>query len=323
MRAALFALSLLSASAADLLLVVEKNNDTVGFYNLANGAPVASVKVGHIPHEFVFSADGQSLYVTNYGTARWTDDAPGGNTISIIDIAKKQVTGEINLGQYHRPHGIELSKSGKLYVTCDLPSAVLIIDPLQRKIERAIPYSAKVLPHMLALTHDETRFYTANAGNAAITAYDLKTGQVQHLEVGGVPMGLALTADEKTIYVATRTADTVVEIDTRKWAIRRTFKIEGQPVRLQLLPGEKQILASLIVDGAMTVIDLKSGKEIKRLKVGLNAEGMHIDPRTNEGFVSAQGEKRIVRFSLKTFEKNGAVATQERPDPILIYRSPN
>ena len=79
MRAALFAFSLLTASAADLLLVVEKNNDTVGFYNLATGAPVASVKVGHIPHEFVFSADRKSLYVTNYGTARWTDDAPGGN----------------------------------------------------------------------------------------------------------------------------------------------------------------------------------------------------------------------------------------------------
>jgi len=271
----------------------------------------------------VFSADRKSLYVTNYGTARWTDDAPGGNTLSIINLATKRVTGEINLGEYHRPHGIELSKSGRLYVTCDLPSAVLIIDPLQRKIERAIPYAAKVLPHMLALTHDEQRFYTANAGNAAITAYDLKTGQAKHLEVGGVPMGLALTADEKTIYVATRTADTVVEVDTQKWAIRRTFKIEGQPVRLQLLPGEKQILASLIVDGAMVVLDLKSGKEIKRLKVGLNAEGMHIDPRTGEGFVSAQGEKRIVRFSLKTFEKNGAVATQERPDPILIYRSPN
>src|SRR6187549_2459193 len=187
-----------------LLLVVEKHNDSVGFYDLATGAPVASVKVGHIPHEFVFSADGKSVYVTNYGTARWTDETPGGNTISIIDLATKKVTGEIDLKEFHRPHGIELGRSGKLYVTCDMPSAVLVIDPRTRTIESAIRYPGKDLPHMLALTHDESRFYTANAGNGAITVHDLKTQKAKSIEVGGVPMGLALTKDEKSLYVATR-----------------------------------------------------------------------------------------------------------------------
>jgi DNA-binding beta-propeller fold protein YncE len=303
-----------------LLLVVEKHNDTVGFYDLATGAPVASVKVGHIPHEFVFSADGKSIYVTNYGTARWTDETPGGNTISIIDLATKKVTGEIDLKPFHRPHGIELGRSGKLYVTCDMPSGVLIVNPQTRKVERVVPSFGKALPHMLALTHDEASIYTANAGDGSITVTDLKTNKSKSMEVGGVPMGLALTKDEKSLYVATRTADSVVEIDTQQWKIRRTIKLAGQPVRLQLLPNEKQMLVSLIVDGSMVVLDLKSGKETHRLKVGLNAEGMHIDPKTNEGFISAQGEKRVVRFSLKTFKQTGAVTTQERPDPILVWR---
>jgi DNA-binding beta-propeller fold protein YncE len=315
----MLALPLLLALSG-LLLVVEKHNDSVGFYSLAGGAPVASVKVGHIPHEFVLSADNKSLYVTNYGTARWTDDAPGGNTISIVDLAARKVTGEINLGEFHRPHGIELGKSGKLYVTCDLPSAVLIIDPIQRTVLDAIRSNGKDLPHMLALTHDESKLYTANAGNGSITLHDLKSRTTKSIEVGGVPMGLALTRNERSLYVATRTANTVVEIDTRKWIVRRTIKLEGQPVRLLLLPNEKQMLVSLIVDGAMVVLDMKTGKETNRLKVGLNAEGMHIDPETGEGFISAQGEKRVVRFSLKDFKSKGAVATQERPDPILIWR---
>lgn len=308
------------AAAADTLLVVEKNNDSVGFYDLKTGAPAGSVKVGHIPHEFVFSADRKSLYVTNYGTARWTDDTPGGNTISIIDLATKKVTGQIDLGAFHRPHGIELAPSGKLYVTCDLPSSILVIDPLARRVDKVIPAGEKVLPHMLWLTHDEKLLYTANAGNATASVFDLRSNKSRSIEVGGVPMGLALTHDEKTLYVATRTAETVAEIDTAKWTIRRTFKIEGQPVRLQILPGEKQMLVSLIVDGAMAVVDLKTGRETKRMKVGLNAEGMQIDEKTGEGFVSAQGEKRVVRFSLKDFERKGVVATQERPDPILIWR---
>lgn len=317
MRMLLFALSL---SAADTLLVVEKNNDSVGFYDLSSGAPLATVKVGHIPHEFVFSADNKSLYVTNYGTARWTDDAPGGNHISIIDLASRKVTGEIGLGEYHRPHGIELGRSGKLYVTCDLPSAVLVIDPIQRKIERVLRSETKDLPHMLLLTHDESKLYTVNAGNGTVSVRNLQSNRARHLQVGGVPMGIALTRDEKRLYIATRTANTVVEIDTAKWSILRTFPIEGQPVRLQILPDGKRMLVSLIVDGEMAVLDLATGREIKRMKVGLNAEGMHIDPQTGEGFVSAQGEKRVVRFSLDNIERKGAVATQERPDPILIWR---
>ncbi|MBI2684808.1 MAG: hypothetical protein HYX27_00715 [Acidobacteria bacterium] len=108
------ALAIATLSAADVLLVAEKNNDSVGFYDLAGGAPLASVKVGHIPHEFVFSVGGKALYVTNYGTARWTGETPGSNTISIVDLAAKKVTGKIILGEYHRPHGIELASSGKL-----------------------------------------------------------------------------------------------------------------------------------------------------------------------------------------------------------------
>jgi YVTN family beta-propeller protein len=320
MRIAMLLACLPLCFGKDLLLVVEKYNNSVGFYDLATGAPAGSVKVGHIPHEFVFSADGKSLYVTNYGTARWTDETPGGNTISIVDLAARKLTGEIALGEYHRPHGIELAKSGKLYVTCDLPSAILVIDPVQRRIERVIRAANKSLPHMLAVTHDESRIYTANAGDEAISVYDLKAGGVRSIRVGGVPMGLALTRDEKTVYVATRTADTVVEIDTSSWKVKRTMKIEGQPVRLQLLPGEKKMLVSLIVDGAMAVVDLGTGKEVKRLDVGLNAEGMHIDPASGEGFVSAQGAKRIVRFSLRTLERTGTVATGERPDPILVWR---
>lgn len=306
---------------ADTLLVVEKHNDTVGFYDLATGKPAGSVKVGHIPHEFVFSADGQSIYVTNYGTARWTDEVPGGNTISIVDLASKKVSGEIVLGEFHRPHGIELGRSGKLYVTCDVPPAVLIIDPLERKVDQAIRFPGKELPHMLWVTRDESRIYTANAGDESVSVIDLKTKRpIRPLKVGGVPMGLALTRDEKTLYVASRTNDLVSEIDTGSWKVRRQFRLEGQPVRLVILPNGKQMLVSLIADGAMAVIDLASGKEVKRLKVGLNAEGMHIDERTNEGFVSAQGEKRIVRFSLRSFERTGTVATEERPDPILIWR---
>ena len=310
----------LSLTAAESLLVVEKHNDSIGFYDLKTGAKQGSVKVGHIPHEFVFSKDGKQVYVTNYGTQRWTDETQGGNTISIVDLAAKRVAGVIDLGEYRRPHGIELGLSGKLYVTTDMPSAVLIVDPLAKRVDRVFRFPPKELPHMLALSRDESRLFTANAGNGRASVIDLKTGAIRSLAVGGVPMGLALTADETSLFVATRTGDSVAEIDIAKWELKRQIKVEGQPVRLVLLPGGKKLLVSLIADGAIVVLELPSGKQANRMTVGLNAEGLHIDAQSGEGYVSAQGEKRVLRFSLADFKRTGVYQTEERPDPILIWR---
>ncbi|MCP5110826.1 MAG: hypothetical protein GY953_08335, partial [bacterium] len=89
------------------LLVLLKGANALAFYTWA-GELVASAPVGTHPHEMVQSPDGKFAYVTDNGTMRIEHAGAGGNTVSIVDIAKQRLAARISLGKYHRPHGIDL-----------------------------------------------------------------------------------------------------------------------------------------------------------------------------------------------------------------------
>ena len=64
--------------------------------------------MGAFPHEAALSADGRRLYVSNNGVLWMTEDAMGDNTVSVVDVASMKKLYDIDLGRFHRPHGIAL-----------------------------------------------------------------------------------------------------------------------------------------------------------------------------------------------------------------------
>lgn len=307
-----------SLSWGERLLIVHKVGNSVGFYRSDTGESLATVPVGIKPHEVVLSADGRLAYVTNYGLDRYNEDKPGGNTISIIDVKAMKSVGEIDLGEHRRPHGIERGRSGKLYVTCDRPSVLLVVDPKQKKVERVIEAGLD-LPHMVQLTDDEKTAYVSNAGNgtATVIALDGKKPPKQ-LAVGGVPMGFALTKDGKRLYATTRSANTVCVIDTASNEIVERIPLEGEPARGRLTPDGKRLLVSLIQAGDVAVLDTASLKVVKRFRAGTHAEGLSADPSGKVGYVSAQDDQKVIRFSLDDYRTLLEIKTGLRPDPILV-----
>src|SRR5215831_3748135 len=93
--------------------VIEKVAGAVGFYT-ADGRQAGHVPVGPFPHEAVLSPDLRTLYVSVNGVLWMTENAMGANRIAIVDVTSMRKTGEIDLGRFHRPHGIALLPSGHL-----------------------------------------------------------------------------------------------------------------------------------------------------------------------------------------------------------------
>jgi YVTN family beta-propeller protein len=310
--------------AQEIAVIVHKWDDSVGFYEADTGKPLAKIAVGAKPHEMALSADGRIAYITNYGVNSYTQKEEGGNTISIVDLIGRKKIGEIDLGSFHRPHGIERGRSGLLYVTADFPPSLLVIDPTKRAIVRQHAVGQS-LPHMVAITHDERRAYTANSGSGTVTALDLVAGKVvKHIEVGGVPMGLAMSKAERRLYAANRMGNRVVVIDPRTNEVLDRIEIPGHPVRVGLMPNEKHLLVTLIESGEAAVVDTASRRVIHRFRTGANSEGIGIDPAGKFGYVSAQGENKVIRFSLKDWKPSLEINTAARPDPIVILKtSPN
>jgi YVTN family beta-propeller protein len=316
-----FALGSAPAPAEDAsLLILHKGAESLGFYDAATGARRALVPVGTVPHEMVLSADGRLAYVTNYGVRSYTDTAPGGNTVSIVDLARREKMGEIDLGECRRPHGIELGPSGRLYVTIDRPGSLLVIDPASRTIV-ARHDVGQALPHMLALRPDEQKAWTANAGSGTVTALRLGASPaLAQIPVGGVPMGLALSSDGRRLYAATRSGNEVVVIDTARDVVTDRIRIEGQPARVRFTKGDTRLLVSLIESGEVAVVDPRAGREVHRFKAGAAAEGLGLDEAGRFGYVSAQGDDTVVQFSLADWRRTLDIKTAARPDPIILWK---
>ncbi len=306
------------AMGADRLLIVHKLADSAGIYDAATGRMEAEIRTGSKPHEAALSADGRFAYVTNYGADTYTETQPGANTLTIIDLQQRKPAGEIDLGRYRRPHGIERGRSGLFYVTTDFPAALLIVDGPARKVVSAIEITGK-LPHMVEVTRDEKWAWTTDSGSGTVTLIDLAARkQVRQIEAGGVPMGFAMTPDEKTLFVATRTNDLVLMIDTSGVRPTHRVRIPGQPVRLALAPDGRTLYVTLIASGEVAEVDTRVPAVVRRARAGDRCEGVTITPDGRFLYVSAQAENKVFKFAFPGLEIVQTIQTAAKPDPILL-----
>ena len=309
-------------AAQEKLLVVHKLDDSFGIYDATSGQLETRIPVGRKPHEFALSSDEKTAFVTNYGVDTWNTTDPGGNTITVIDLLARKAVGEIDLGEFRRPHGIERGTSGRLYVTTDFPAALHVIDAKKRKILHTIKLTSK-LPHMVCVSSDERKAWTADAGSGTVTLIDLYyRRQSNTFEVGGVPMGVALSGDEKRLFATTQSGNEIIWIDAVANTIRRRLGVPGGPARVKLSPDGKRLFASLIVSGELAVLDPQAFLEVKRVAVGQRVEGMTLDPAGAHLYISAQADSHIIKLSIPSLEKVLVIDATGKPDPLRIWRAP-
>ena len=92
--------------------------------------------------------------------------------MAVIDIATQKVVGTLDFGHGVRPHCPLFGPDGMLYVTTELDKSITIIDPKTLKIVGRIP-TGQPESHMLTLSHDGRRGYTANVGPGTVSVLDI------------------------------------------------------------------------------------------------------------------------------------------------------
>ena len=311
--------AVLAAAAADEgVILVQKGADSAGIFNARTGETLANIPVGKKPHELVLSADRRTAYVTNYGVDTYTDLEPGDNTISVIDLQARRKVADINLGKYHRPHGIERGESGRLYVTTDFPAAVLMVDPEQLRVVREFLLE-ETLPHMLAVTRDEKTAVVACAGSASLTVLSLETGKSSPVEIGGIPMGVILSGDEKRAYATNRNGEAIAVVDVPRAVLVTKIMLNGAPVRLRFTPDRRKLLVTFIGTGDAAVVDALTMKLEQRFPVGKAAEGLAFDEKGKFLYITAQGDDRLVKYSTTDWRQVLEVKTGAKPDTPAVF----
>lgn len=269
------------------LLVVNKSDATVSLIDPEAGEEVATVEVGAGPHEVAVSPDGRTAVVTNYGTR-----GEPGSTLSVIDVAERQVIRTIDLTPYHRPHGIEFFPDGKrAIVTCEREQKLVVVDVEAGGVVQAIDTDQRV-SHMAALGPDAKRAFVANIGSGSVSVVDLEEGElVKVIETGAGAEGIALRPGEPEVWVTNRSADTVSVIDTRSLEVLETIACASFPIRIAFTPDGAEALITCAHSGDAAIVNAHEREIVHRISI--DAEPVEQNERQQRLFRDVFGQSPV------------------------------
>lgn len=141
------------------------------------------------PVNLAVSPDGTRLYVA----------CEHGDSLSVIDAARGEVIGEIDVGR--RPQDVAVSPDGlSVYVTNRASDTVSVIDAVGRKVLRNIPVGRD--PHGVLTDQSGRRLLVLNTGEDTVSVIDAGSGkEINRLAAGGGPWSMALRPDGQSCLI--------------------------------------------------------------------------------------------------------------------------
>jgi YVTN family beta-propeller protein len=291
-----FCLAAIPASVlAQTLLVVNQGDSDVSLIDPVSGREVATVAektVGVHGHEIAVSADGRTAFVPIYGSSGVGIPGIDGHEMLVIDLPTRAIVGDIDFGHGVRPHCAVLdAASGLLYVTTELDKTVTVIDPRTRKVVGAVP-TGQEESHMLALSHDGKRGYTANVGPGTVSVLDLvgrKTVAV--IPVSGNVQRISVSADDKLVFTADQTKPQLAVIDTATQRVKAWVALPGLGYGTAATPEGHWLLVAIPSTSQVAVVDLGSMQVVRRIDVEAKPQEILIRPDGKMAYVSCAAGK--------------------------------
>ena len=300
------------------LAILHKGGSSLGFYSL-QGELQSTIPVGQHPHEMVVSKDGRFLYTTDNGTMKIEQAGQGGNTVSIIDLEAKKKVGEINLGEFRRPHGISLDPAtGRIAVSTELPDRLLIIDPVARKVIKSYDTKGKT-SHMVMLGPGAKYAYVSNSNSANVSAINLETGAVKLIPASTRPEGSVLSPDGKFVYVCNREGQSITIIDTATNEVAGQIETGKGPVRVGITPDGKTLIYAAMHDKTMEFANVATRKVTDRIPLNGTPVSLRVSPDGSMAFASGEEQDTtfVVTIAEKRVTREIKTAKGMAPDAVL------
>ena len=316
------ALSATTAAAADLLLAINKGDNTLAIVDATTLRVLGTAATGPDPHEVVASSDGKLAYITNYNAGNGF-----ANSLSVVDLVARKALPPIDLGALGRPHGITLA-GGKIYFTAEGAKVVGRYDPATRKVDWVIG-TGQDRTHMVIVSGDQKRLFTTNVASASISILEQITvgrrggppvgtdWNVTAVPVGAGAEGFDLSPDGRELWVANAQAGSVSIVDVAAKKGTETLMVAFRSAnRLKFTPDGKHALISDLGGTSVIVMDVATRKEIKRIDVGGGAAGIQMAPDGARAFVAVGSQNGVAIVDLKTLQVSGRISTGPGPDGL-------
>jgi len=309
--------------ASGLLLVCNKGDQALGIIDPVAGSQIATVaEEGVTGHEVAASADGKRAFVPIFGNAGVGKPGTDGQLIRVIDLAKHQITGMIDFGKGVRPHCAVIGpRSGLLYVTTELDNAIAVIDADALKIIDRIP-TDQAESHMLAISSDERRGYSANVGPGTVSVLDLKAKKtLAVIPVCGNTQRISLSVDDRWVFTADQTKPQLAVIDTTSNKVAKWIEMSGTGYGTAPTPDGRWLLVALNGKNQVAVVDLKEMKLTRTIDVPPSPQEIVVRPDGEIAYVSCDATGQIAALALKDWKVEKLIKAGKGADGLAWARS--
>ncbi len=292
--------SLPAGPSAALLLVADKGDRTLSIVDAASGHQVAAVdEEGQTGHEVAVSPDGRRAFVPIYGSAGVGQKGTDGQLMRVIDLETRSIVGTVDFGKPVRPHKPVFGpKDGLLYVTTELEQSVTIIDPATLRIIGSIPTGA-IESHMLAISGDGRRGYTANVKAGSVSVLDMEARTLlATIPVAPVIQRISVSPDGRWAFTADETAARLAVIDTSTNSVSASIPLPGIAFGTTPTPDGKWLLVTLPALRSVGLVDLSSMRMVKRLDVPKAPQEILVRPDGAVAYVSCDASAQVAVINI-------------------------
>jgi YVTN family beta-propeller protein len=295
------ALAFAAPADGGYLLVANKGDRALGIIDTASGKQIAAVPEGGVTgHEVIASKDGKIAYVPIYGDSGVGKPGSDGRTMAVIDLASRKVISTFDFGKPLRPHcPIIGPKDGLLYVTTELGNSITVIDPKTLKIVGTVP-TGEAESHMLTISRDGKRGYTANVGPGNVSVLDLENRKVvTTIPISGQTQRISISVDDKSVFTSDQMQPRLAVINTATNKVENWIPLPAPGYGTAPTPDGKYLVVAVPNANKVAVIDLKAKKVAQAIDVPKAPQEVLIRPDGKFAYVScdASGKVAAIRTS--------------------------
>jgi DNA-binding beta-propeller fold protein YncE len=297
------------------IVAVDKVGNRIRFYD-----PQSVCEISHFDapepcaHEMAITHDHATAFVPLYGDGIYGANKNPNNKILVIDLVSQRLADIVPLGEFVAPHGM-VAWNDKLWVVCDTPNKLLLVDPARRAVEAAYDCPAKG-PHIVALTPDGKKLYVSSK-EGDLAAFDIAQRRFVasvSMRAAGVASGngsgsegitpmpdgrhlLVLDNDRNDLHVIDIASDR--EIDRVALSENPPSNVKrSRLAKLMFSPDGRHLVATTYASGLAWLIDAADFRRQMRVPVAKGPQGVAFAPDGKSVLVSSHDSGLLTRISL-------------------------
>lgn len=308
------------------LLVAQKGEQSLAIVDAGAGTVLGNVKEsGFTGHEVVASPNGKFAYVPIYGDSGVGKPGTNGSVMDVIEVASQKVVNSYHFNHGVRPHCAVIGPDGLLYVTTELDQTVTVFDisnPRQPKKIGTIPTGSEQ-SHMLAISPDGARGYTANVGPGTVSVLDLKARKLLGVvKVAEHVQRIAVSRDGRWVFTSDAAQPRLAAIQTYGMLSDRA----NPNIKWISLPGLGYGGATT-PDGKWFVLPIESEHQVVAIDIATMAIAHTIDvpelpqeviirPDGKFAYVSSSQAEQVAEIDLTSWKVTKTIKTGKGTDGL-------